>query len=493
MRDLLAWGYVCALIAAAYPFACGIGARLALHAPVSRILVPTLMLASSTGLLSGVVLYLGIVGVPITWFSIIVPYLIVLFAATMLIGVKRAVHPRIRRMDRAYGLLIVLIAAVAAACVFNAVYFPLWRDDTTGIYLPAALPIFYHGALDPLIGADSLYRTYPVLIPSLYALGYFASGWENDSLAKLLPALLSIGCIPAAYLLGCELAPQHRRGMTGLIAALLLAITPSFVRWASSAYVDLPMAFFLTLTIFFGVRLFKTRAMLDAGMMGALFGCALFTKNAALFAAPLIAVWLGVMLTRRQLTLRHLVLFIIPCALIGVPFYVRNWIGAGFIVPNTAWVDQARPSLANLLVFVTLFDTFALTGLVITVTVVVSVVSVARAMRQRQPFHTWFMRLALLILCAAYFGVWWLTVSYDPRFLLLFLPILTVIAADRIVTLAPRFRSRFIHDAARIAVLIFGLLALYHSVEFKDDILRDPFMSYADKLALVGRDPIPPP
>ena len=144
--------------------------------------------------------------------------------------------------------------------------------------------------LVPLTGADSLYRAYPVLIPLNYTYAYFASGWENEYLAKTIATLLSLACIPAAYVLGKKLRGER----TGWLAALVLALTPFFSRWASSGYVDLPMAFFYTLAAIFALRLYDdhSASLLDAALAGALIGLAAWTKNAALIGIVLLALWL---------------------------------------------------------------------------------------------------------------------------------------------------------------------------------------------------------
>ena len=100
-----------------------------------------------------------------------------------------------------------------------------------------------------------------------------------------------------------------------------------------------------------------------------------------------------------------------------------------------------------------------------------------------------FQYLALLTL--PFFAAWWLFASYDPRFLLLFTPVLCVPvgwAVVRLVEALPRWQH-----AIRLSglLLVAGLIAFntYHSVDFKDDILRNPLMTYDEKLILTGRNP----
>ncbi|MBL8163005.1 MAG: hypothetical protein JNJ61_13545, partial [Anaerolineae bacterium] len=83
---------------------------------------------------------------------------------------------------------------------------------------------------------------------------------------------------------------------------------------------------------------------------------------------------------------------------------------------------------------------------------------------------------------------WWLLVSYDPRFLLLFLPLLCLVAARGVRVLWDRFPVSLRLPARVIGMLVTLLLALYIawiSIEFKDELLRNPLMSDAAKRAIV--------
>ncbi|MFN8447294.1 MAG: glycosyltransferase family 39 protein [Anaerolineae bacterium] len=88
------------------------------------------------------------------------------------------------------------------------------------------------------------------------------------------------------------LGKRLRDERTGWLAALVLALTPFFSRWASSGYVDLPMAFFYALAAVFALRLYESGRLRDAALAGALVGLAAWTKNAALIGIVLLALWL---------------------------------------------------------------------------------------------------------------------------------------------------------------------------------------------------------
>ncbi len=474
---ILPWLAVIVLIVTAVPSAYLVSRRQEDHG-AALIAVLTLVIAS--GVLSVILFWEGVIGLTLTFSGIALPYL-----ALMLPGIvvffrspPRITRPRFGTWRE--GAALVLIALAAAAVLFNAVYYPLYADDTLGIYRPAALPIFYDGQIDPLIGAESLYRTYPILIPSMYALGYMASGWENDYLAKLIPALLSLGCLPAVSLLARRLS---KRPAAGWIAPLLLAITPAFGRWASSGYVDLPMAFFYTLTAYYALRLWETNKRADALLTGVMLGLAATTKNAALLGVLLLGEWLVIGILARRIRWTNLVIALCMLAIVGAPWYIRNRLGAGFIIPATAWTDQAQRTLENLIVFVTRPENFGVTGVIVTIALIPLVVNLRRV---RRPTFTPALLIGLFAL--TFFAAWWLLVSYDPRFLLLFLPLLIAYAADRIAAL--KLEARTAHTLITFGLVIAAAAALYtafRSVDYKDEILGDPLMTHEEKLALVGR------
>ncbi|MBK8026517.1 MAG: glycosyltransferase family 39 protein [Chloroflexi bacterium] len=384
---------------------------------------------------------------------------------------------------------IALIGVIAAAILFNSAYFPFSRPDALGIYRPAALDMFQRGSIQPLIGAESLYRAYPILVPLNYAMVYTLAGWEQDYLAKTVVALLSLGCLPAVFLLGREIGTRR----TGLLAALILALTPAFVRWASSGYVDLPMAFYYTLAATFALRFWRNGAGVDAALAGLMMGFAAFTKNAALLGVPLLAIWLAASLWKHRHAhelsrrLGATVLSLALCGLIAAPWYIRNLIGAGFLIPDTAWTDQAERSLRTLGIFITLTDNFLASGWLILLGVAFSAVRLAQSLSNRRRPEPHVDGHALLLwFTVPFFAAWWIFVSYDPRFLLLFTPILCVSAALAIEVVLQRLRPGRIVQAALIAAALgISLYCMFISVEFKDEIVRDPLMSHEAKVALV--------
>ncbi len=436
-------------------------------------LVVTFGLALSVGALTLIMFWESLLGLSLTFASIALPYFVLMLPGWWRVHLPRLAIPS--TWGQRFALLILLV--ISAAILFNGAYWPFYRDDTIGIYVPAAQAIYQTQALVPLIGADSLYRAYPVLIPLSYSYAYFAAGWQNEYLAKAIATLLSLACLPAACLLG----KQFRSERVGWLAALLLILTPFFGRWASSGYVDLPMAFFYTLSATFALRLRETDKIVDAVLAGMLMGLAAWTKNAALIGVILLVLWLIWCLLQRKISLRAAAASLIACTLVAAPWYIRNEIGAGFIMPATAWIDQAQRTLDNALIFLTHTQDFGLPGLLILFGVLVAL----RDLLWKRKLDA----LVLLLWTLPFFAAWWLLVSYDPRFLLLFLPILCVLASDPLVRLwdwiGPAWQPRYA-IVLTLLTLILAAPILFNSVDYKPQILRHPFMSDADKHAIVG-------
>lgn len=494
MQTLVAW-LVCALvIAAAYPTAAWLLARSPLAADWPLQLAVTLSLGS--GALSLLMFWWGLTGVPFDPWGITGVYLLLMLpggaawarrdtlhsarAAEAIFHVPavgrvrfRLLHPSLSSSRIAhYSLLL-----ISAAILFNAAYWPFHRDDVLGIYGRYGALMADTRALVPFAGRDdAFYQAYPMHIPLAYSYVFMLSGWQNEYLAGILPALLSLSCLLAVHSLGRALGDDR----DGLLAALLLALTPAFARWASSGYVDLPMACFYTLAALFAWRLWQRDHLADALLLGGALGLAAWTKNAAFVGIALIGVWLLYGLARRRIRLRSALFSGLVCMAIAAPWYARNWFEARLIVPPTAWTEQAARTLSSALIFISAPQNFAVTGWLIIAGAVVAAAQIIRWHRVESAF--------LLLLTAPFFAVWWLLVSYDPRFLLLFLPPLCLVAARGARALWTTLPERRRAPVRALATILAALLALYIawiSVEFKAEVLRNPLMSDAEKRALV--------
>ncbi len=482
MQTFYPWILTGLLLIIAYPWS----AWLLAQSPRrdSAWLTVLLTLAISTGTLTLIMFWMSLLGVPLETWNIIRPYGL-LMGLGWLVGGRQLREARIAAKKQGVSAwrtpsLVTLLATIpliliGAAILFNAVYWPFSRDDTLGIYAPIAERMADLRGILPLPGNDTLYEAYPIHIPLTYMFAYLASGWTNEYLARLFPALMAVGCIPAAYVFGSILKGQA----AGWASAILVAITPTFGRWASSGYVDLPMAFFYILSAIFAWRLWQTRHWSDALLAGLMMGLAAWTKNAALLGILFLSAWLLWAWLRQKISWRLAILSLFGSAVVAAPWYIRNWLQAGLIIPDTAWTDQAKRSLDSLLILPQLYG---VAGLLMLVAVLLTLVDLLRR-RFDSPAN-----ILLLLWTVPFFAAWWLFVSYDPRFLLLFMPILCVMAGIWVTsfyaTLSTQ-RQKYALIPLSILVLVVTVLAVWNSIEFKDEILRDPLMSNQAKHEIV--------
>lgn len=477
MQTILAWLAVPLLLCAAYPWASWTLAQTSHRGDLALALCLTLAL--SVGALTQVMLWQSVFNIPFDLWGITVPYMALALLGWLLW--RRARLPRLRPA-RPRGALpmtaLVVCALVSAAVLFNTVYWPFSRDDALGIYDRFGLWMYHYRTIPPLVSIATPYETYPMLIPLTYTYSYLLSGWHNEYLARLFPALLGLGCLPAALALGRALD----RPSAGWLGALLLAITPVFGTWASTGYVDLPMAFFHTLSAVFAWRLWRDNAAADAVLAGLTMGLAAWTKNAALVGALALGLWLAWGWLRERIGLRQVALAALALLLVAGPWYVRNLLSAGVLIVPTVWTEQSARTLESLLVFVLFPDRYGVTGLLVTAGALASAGALLRRAPDA-PAHG-----LLLLWTAPYFAAWWLFASYDPRFLLLFLPPLTVMAGlwlARTWEVVPRGWQRRAALPLTLAALLLTAPVLVRSVEHKCAILRDPLMGHAAKVEQV--------
>lgn len=311
----------------------------------------------------------------------------------------------------------------------------------------------------------------------LYSFSVMISTWRDEYLARVISTVLSLACLPAAYLLGKALFGS----VTGWLSLLLLTLTPTFADWASTGYVDLLTAAYFTLSALFAWRLVEAGDWRDALLCGLLLGLAAWTKNTALVAVALTGTLLVVETLRRRLKAQHTVIAVTALLIVALPWYLRNLLEAGMIIPPTAWTDQAQRTVDNLLVLITHPELYAFTGLLALLAASTTAIALAKhqTLRRADGFLLW--------LCLPYFGIWWWFASYDPRFLLMILPLLVVLAAGWLGQQWQRMpnQSLLLRRAAWIVALLLTGYIVWESIEYKNALLRQPFMTHDEKVALV--------
>src|SRR5689334_8958543 len=186
--SVVAWPLTLLMLTCMYPWA-----RWLLHRAERTALIPadnTILLALTTlglsvGLLSLIMLWIGLLGIRIDW-RIAAVVCIAIGAIGFLLRDKPyllrdeplvAVPPQPLQELKCWATIIII--AVIALVLFNAVYCPFHRDDAIVIYASYGKSISLTGNLP----VGNLYETYPMLVPLSYAFTHQAAGWIDEHLA----------------------------------------------------------------------------------------------------------------------------------------------------------------------------------------------------------------------------------------------------------------------------------------------------------------------
>ncbi|MEB2289001.1 MAG: glycosyltransferase family 39 protein [Anaerolineae bacterium] len=376
----------------------------------------------------------------------------------------------IRRHPLAAGTLAVLVG-LAALVVFNALYWPFYAPDAVSIYADQSRIIYQVRALP---GGEGLYEAYPMLLPLSHAYAYLAAGALNEYAAKVAVAALALGALGATYALGRALYGWR----VGLGAAALLALTPEFARWAPAGYTDIPAGFFAALAALAAWWLAEDRSLRAAWLLGALAGLAAWTKNSALAFVLSAGLWLVYARWRGWIGWRHGLALAGGLALTAGPWYARNLLEFGRLVPPTVWSEQARHTVGMFAPFLGELSAYSAPGLIVTAGMASSAVEALRGVR---PFAD---RARLLWLMAGPFAAaWWWVASYETRFLQAIYPLLCVMGARALLgawDALRRERASFqpaIQAGLLALVLLLALPAARKALDFKAELIRAPLMS----------------
>ncbi|MGV2435696.1 MAG UNVERIFIED_CONTAM: glycosyltransferase family 39 protein [Anaerolineae bacterium] len=234
--------------------------------------------------------------------------------------------------------------------MFNGLYWGFYRDDTLGIDAPFAQELFHTQRLIPITPERNLYELYPQFASMSAAWVYWIAGNDSTPLATLPTTLLSIGTLGATYLLSERLLGK----VAAVVAVFCLATLPDFGNWASSGYVDLPMAFYYTLALVWLLEWERTQSWQAALVCGLLFGWSAWTKNAALVAISLFFTYAGFLLTQKKLSLNTCVIAFSAVMIVAAPWYLRNLVLAGTLTPDTVWAEDAQQGIRMVFALITL-------------------------------------------------------------------------------------------------------------------------------------------
>jgi 4-amino-4-deoxy-L-arabinose transferase-like glycosyltransferase len=149
--------------------------------------------------------------------------------------------------------------------------------------------------------------------------------------ARVINILMSSLTVGLVYLLGRRLFNTS----VGIIAALISAFHPVFIRYSLRLYADTFYALVLSIILLIFIKIHEHPDSLRTKLIcGTLLGVAALIRSELLFFMPLLLVW--AVLTYRQIytALRAFVIILLPVIVIVTPWVVRNY--AVFGVPMIA-------------------------------------------------------------------------------------------------------------------------------------------------------------
>ncbi len=280
--------------------------------------------AVGVGLLAYGMLLLGLVGAFMLLPALGLLLLLLLLGAREHAGLARSIRTRAPALRDLRGW------AVGAAVTF--LLFALVA--LSGVYAPPTLiewdSLAYHLA-DPKIYIQAHrivylpwedHSNFAFNLEMCYALGLLL---HSVPLAKMFHFACAVGLTATTYALGARLFSPR----IGLWAALLLAVTPIVFWEAGTAYVDLALAFYATLTLLALVRGAQERCGRWLGVGAVLMGLTLSTKGTALGVLGLLT--LGLLfwrLKRREGWGRSVwktARWAMAALVVGSPWYLKSW------------------------------------------------------------------------------------------------------------------------------------------------------------------------
>jgi hypothetical protein len=381
------------------------------------------------------------------------------------------------------------VSAILLVVVAQASYYPFTGDDEISRYAYFARLILENGKLSAEM------RGYPPLLSTAYVSTFLAAGGIREQAAKMYPVLMAAMTIWATY----SLALRWFGKRAASAAALTLAATPLFMRWAPIGYVDIASGLYFVLCAF-ALEIWRERLNLGWALLsGVIGGLALWTKQAGFALLPIMGLLVLTQIIRRwtqaepekaRRALGHGLLMLAAAFATGGWWYLRNalydgWAGA---VPDAGLYHlltaprrplQLIPFVGNFLDFGWLTAPLYIMGLV-WATIAQRETAVRRA----------------LLWCGPYTIVWWWRFSFDARFLLAVLPFYSVLAGSAITNwwrhveeAAPSRTHPFLRTAIILSVAVGGMTQARLGGLFQ--WAAQPGASYSERLTRAKGDLYP--
>ncbi len=197
----------------------------------------------------------------------------------------------------------------------------------------AALVALSHATCAPRDGVVVLGRAGEQATP-------FGQRFARQFYGCIVPVASSVVLVLATFVLGCRVGDEE----TGLVAALLLALSPVQILAGQRLWADSTLAALVTLSLLCWLAAAADNRRFYWAVAAVCFGLALMTKIAALFTVP--AFFGGAWLYRQRKV--SLALFWGVVLVITLPWYVTVWrtFGTPLYAPQQPGISQSHPWFA---------------------------------------------------------------------------------------------------------------------------------------------------
>jgi 4-amino-4-deoxy-L-arabinose transferase-like glycosyltransferase len=244
------------------------------------------------------------------------------------------------RRRRVPPVLIVAAIAFATSAIFWA----------RGSSVDSGFDPYYFGEMGRSIadgrgfeGFGNLIQRRAPLYPLVLGLVYFVFG-EQDQVALLVNCLLFTGTAVVAFFIGRRVFNER----TGIIAGVFCAFHPLLLRYVPSLHLESLLTFLVTLMVWFTVRFYYQRTLVNGVLIGFVAGLATLTKAVVLPYAALFVV--GMLLAIRSARQRDepatvpwsaFVAIALTMVVVIAPWTVRNYGTTGQFVPVSSGTSDA--------------------------------------------------------------------------------------------------------------------------------------------------------
>jgi 4-amino-4-deoxy-L-arabinose transferase-like glycosyltransferase len=159
---------------------------------------------------------------------------------------------------------------------------------------------------------------YPLLLTAI-----FSVVGQNWVIVRLINILLSALTIVVLYMIGAKLFNKN----VGLIAALIAAVYPAFIRLSLLMYSETLYVLLVSLVLVTFVKIYDDPQSLKLKITaGVLLGLAILTRSELLFFMPFVGLWALLFYRRLLPAVRVAFIIALPAILVVLPWLIRNYI-----------------------------------------------------------------------------------------------------------------------------------------------------------------------